>query len=105
MSKQIPQKINNALKKGDLITHEQIFNGYSAKERKEILERSRYLLAAIELRKLRKKMKFSQDELARKMHVKREFVARIESGRQNITLETLYRIADAAGKEVHVRFR
>lgn len=46
----------------------------------------------MELKKLRKWLKISQEELAQKMKVKREFIARIESGEQNITIETLNRV-------------
>jgi len=59
----------------------------------------------MEVRRLRRKSKLSQAQLARKMHVKREFLSRIESGRQNITLETLYRIAEAVGKEFKFSFK
>ena len=59
----------------------------------------------MELKKLRKQLKISQKELARKMKVKREFITRIESGEQNITIETLHRIAEATGKEFEFYFR
>ena len=62
-------------------------------------------MAAMELRKMRRKLRLSQAQLARKMNVKREFISRIESGRQNITLETLYRIAEATGKKFEIQFK
>lgn len=59
----------------------------------------------MELKKLRKELKISQQDLAHKMKVKREFVTRIESGEQNVTIETLNRVAEATGKEFEFHFR
>lgn len=97
--------INKAVKRGDLIAYGDLFSGYSKKRQKEILKRARYLKAGMELKKLRKELKISQEKLAHKMKVKREFIARIESGEQNITIETLNRVAEATGKEFEFHFR
>jgi len=99
------RKISQAFQNGDLVAYSDLFAGYSKKRQDEILKRARYLKAAIELKKLRKELKISQEELARKMKVKREFIARIESGEQNITIETLNRVAEATGKEFEFYFR
>ena len=99
------RKINQAIKRGDLIAYDDLFARYTQKRQQEILKRARYLKAAMELKKLRKQLKISQKELARKMKVKREFITRIESGEQNITIETLHRIAEATGKEFEFYFR
>src|SRR3990167_1930472 len=98
-------KIKQAIRRGDLIAYDDLFSSYSSKRQREILKRARYLKAAMELKKLRKELKISQEELARKMNVKREFITRIESGEQNITIETLNRVAEATGKEFEFRFR
>lgn len=98
-------KITQAVKRGDLVAYGDLFASYSRKRQQEILKRARYLKAAIELKKLRRELKISQDELARKMKVKREFITRIESGEQNITIETLNRVAEATGKEFEFHFR
>jgi len=105
MNKRFPKKIQQAIDKRDLIPREEILRGYSKKDREEIAEKARYLKAAMELRKIRKQLHLSQEELAKKMSVKREFISRIESGRQNVTLDTLYRIAEVTGKEFHLSFR
>ena len=98
------RKINQAVKRGDLVNYADFFAGYPEKRQQEILKRARYLKAAMELKKLRKELKISQEELARKMKVKREFITRIESGEQNITIETLNRVAEATGKEFEFHF-
>ena len=99
------RKINQAVRKGYLVKYSDLFTTYSKKRQQEILKRARYLKAATELRKLRKQLKISQNELARKMKVKREFITRIESGERNITIETLNRVAEATGKEFEFHFR
>ena len=97
--------INKAVKRGDLISYGDLFASYSNKRQQEILKRARYLKAAMELKKLRKELNISQEELARKMKVKREFITRIESGERNITIETLNWVAEATGKEFEFHFR
>lgn len=99
------RKINQAVKRGDLVDYADLFASYSRKRQQEILKRARYLRAAMELKKLRRQLKISQQELARQMKVKREFITRIESGEQNITMETLNRIAKATGKELEFHFK
>ena len=105
MSKKYPQNIRKALRKGELVPQEKVWRGYSQKDREEIFEKVRYLKAALELKRLRKGLRLSQEQLARKIAVKREFISRVESGRQNVTLETLYRIAQATGKQLTLSFR
>ena len=99
------KRIKQAIKKGDLIPYDKIFARLSKKRQEVILKKARYLQAAIALRRLRKALRLSQKKLAKRMMVKREFISRIESGEQNVTLETLYKIAEATGKEFYFRFR
>lgn len=105
MSKKLPQNIRTELKRGQLVPYEKVWQGYSKKDQEAILEKTRYLKAAMELRKLRKQLHLSQEQLAKKISVKREFISRVESGRHNVTLETLYRIAQATGREFTLSFR
>lgn len=105
MKKQLPKKIQNAIDNGDLILYKDIEKSWSPEKRARVEERACYLRAAMDLRELRKKQKLSQVALAKKMKVKREFISRLESGKQNVTLGTLYRIGDALGKDVEVNFK
>ncbi len=98
------QKVNQAIKDGDLITYNQVFDSYSQKDQQQILSKAKYLQVAMAIRALRKSAKLSQQNLASKMQVKREFISRMESGQQNITLETLYRVADATNKHLQIKF-
>ena len=54
---------------------------------------------------LRKKKKISQAKLAEKIGMKQSAVGRIEAGKQNLTIETLQKIAFALNKELIVGFR
>ena len=99
------KKIKQALNKKELLDLNEVFAKYSQKRREKIFKRAKYLQAAIAIRKLRKELKFSQGDLARKMNVEREYIARIESGKQNVTLETLYRIAEATKRDFVFQFK
>jgi HTH-type transcriptional regulator / antitoxin HipB len=99
------KKIKRALKRGDLVSFDKVFKNYSKEKKAKILKKARYLKTAIALRKLRKDLKLSQQKLADKMNVEREFISRIESGRQNITLETLHRVAEATNKKLDFCFK
>lgn len=98
------RKIDEAIKRGGLVSHKRVLSLYSKKDRSLIEERTRYYIIQSELRKLRLRKKMTQEELARRMKVKPEFVSRIESGKQNITLETLFKIASATGTEFRMGF-
>ena len=54
---------------------------------------------------LRKKKKISQAKLAEKIGMKQSAVGRIEAGKQNLTIETLQKIAFALNKELIIDFR
>ncbi len=99
------KRIKKAIKEGKLLEWDKIFASYPKSRQKRIREGARHIMAAMEVRRLRKSLKLSQAELAHKMDVKREFVSRIEGGEQNITLDTLYKIAEATGRQVHLSFK
>ncbi|OIO06608.1 MAG: hypothetical protein AUJ52_11860 [Elusimicrobia bacterium CG1_02_63_36] len=62
------------------------------------------LRVALEITKAREAKKMSQRELADALHTKQQTVSRIERGAQNVTIETLDRIARALGKGLQVKF-
>ncbi len=61
-----------------------------------------YFHALDELRRLREEMGISQKELSERSGIPQETISRIESGRRNVTLDTLISIASAMGKKVKV---
>lgn len=71
----------------------------------EIEKKARFIQIAMAVRNLRKNLSLAQNDLAKQLGKKREFVSRIESGRQNVTLDTLYHIAEATNKKFYFEFR
>lgn len=55
------------------------------------------------LRLAREKAGLTQDQVARRMHVNRSFVSRVETQSGNITLGTLERYARAVGLRCEIR--
>src|SRR5260221_5977807 len=97
-------RIRQAIKDGRLIDFDDYFAKLPKSEQEQIKVRSKFIMASVEIRKLRKKEKLTQIQLAKKINVKREYISRIESGEQNVTLETLIKIATAVGKEFKFKF-
>ena len=62
------------------------------------------LRVALEVTKAREARRMSQRELADALKTKQQTVSRIERGAQNVTIETLDRIARALGRGLEVRF-
>ena len=60
---------------------------------------------AMKISTLRKKKKISQASLAKKIGIKQSIIGRIESGNQNLTIETMQKIAMALNTELKVSFR
>jgi len=53
---------------------------------------------------LRKRQKLSQKELARKLNTTQSVVARMESGQQNFTTNTLQKIASIFKRDLKIEF-
>ncbi len=70
----------------------------------EAVEEERQILRVQEkLRLAREKAGLTQDQVARRMHVNRSFVSRVENQSGNITLGTLDRYARAVGLRCEIR--
>jgi len=67
-------------------------------------EYGKQLEIAYQILQLRKKKKISQSELAKKIGTKQSNVARMESGQQNFTTDTLQKIASAFGRNLKIDF-
>lgn len=98
------KKIRQLEKEGKLINWDKLFASYPKKRQQEIKKEAKFIMARMEIIRVRREKKLTQAELAKKMNVKREYVSRIESGEQNVTLETLIKIAQAVGKEFKFKF-
>lgn len=86
------------------------FGKHLASELKDPIFRKRYneygkqLEIAYRILELRKKEGLSQAQLAGKIGTSQGNIARMESGQQNFTTDTLYRVAEALGRDLRVEF-
>ena len=60
--------------------------------------------AAYKIIEMRSKSKLTQKQFAKKLKVSQSLIARIEQGAQNLTLNTLHKLARACGKELKLEF-
>lgn len=74
------------------------------KFRRMFEEESEKLRIAYEILLLRKKQKLTQKMFAEKLEISQSAVARMESGVQNLTIETLMKIGRIFGKKLTIRF-
>lgn len=63
------------------------------------------LALGVQIKKLRKKRSMKQAELAKLLQTSQSAVARIEAGKQNLTLQTLIAVALVLGKKLHLRLQ
>ena len=87
------------------------FQDYLKKElrnpefKKHYDEYGKQLEIAYQILKLRKQKKMSQIEFAKRLKTKQSNVARMESGQQNFTTDTLQKIADIFNMDLRVEFQ
>lgn len=67
-------------------------------------EEDQRLEIAYKILQLRKQQKFSQKELARKLDTTQSVVARIEAGKQNLTTDTLQKVASVFKRDLKIEF-
>jgi DNA-binding transcriptional regulator YiaG len=72
--------------------------------KKAYQEESHRLEIAYKILQLRKKQKLSQKELAHKLDTTQSVVARMETGQQNFTTDTLQKIAEAFKRDLKIEF-
>ena len=72
--------------------------------KKHYNEYGNQLKIAYQILKLRKKKKILQLELAKRIGAKQSNIARIEAGRQNVSIATLDKIANALNCKLDVSF-
>lgn len=72
--------------------------------RRAYAEESHRLKIAYKILQLRKKHRLSQKELAQKLDTTQSVVARIETGQQNLTTDTLQRIASVFDRNLRIEF-
>lgn len=56
------------------------------------------------LKRIRKRMNMTQEELATKMEISRSYLSDIENGRKNLSIKTVKKLADSLGLSVNDLF-
>jgi DNA-binding XRE family transcriptional regulator len=94
------------MKKQKIYTMEEVDReiNWTDEQMKRIMDDVKYNRIAYTIREVRLSKKMTQELLAIKAKMPRSVISRIESGKKNITLETLMNIADSLDREVEIRF-
>ncbi len=96
-------KLTELLKK-NTISLQDFARDFSSQQEKVAADEIRYYDVLIALKKLRKKMGLSQEQLAKKAAIPRTTITKIESGLYNPTLNTLMTISSAMDKKLQIQF-
>ena len=78
--------------------------GYSKEKLAEMYNEAMRLQVAYKIREIRLSKKMTQQMLAEKSGMPRTVISRIESGKGNITIETLAKLADSMDEDIEIRF-
>jgi DNA-binding XRE family transcriptional regulator len=66
---------------------------------------SERMKVAYEIKNIRMKSGYTQKEMAKKLGVIQQYISKIENGRENVSIDTLKRIADVFNKRLIVELR
>lgn len=73
------------------------------KKRDDFEERAQYYVISEMLKEARKEAKMTQEQLAEKIGTKKSYISRLENGKCDIQLSTLYRIFEfGLGKKINL---
>ncbi len=73
------------------------------KERDSYEEQANYFVISRMLRESRKEANLTQEELAKKIGTKKSYISRLENGKCDIQLSTLYKIFETGlGREIRL---
>lgn len=76
-----------------------------AEKRDEFEEKAQYFVISEMLKEARKEANMTQEQLAEKIGTKKSYISRLENGKCDIQLSTLYRIFEfGLGKRVSIMF-
>jgi DNA-binding XRE family transcriptional regulator len=90
--------------KKNTVSLEDAFRDFTPEQNKIVEAEIRYYEVLVELRKMRKKLGLTQEQLAMRADVPRTTITKIESGSFNPTINTLMSLASAMDKRLQVRF-
>ena len=93
------EKIRNAKTFDELLDIK--YGKIGEKERDAFEERARYFVISEMLKEARKEAKLTQEQLAQKVGTKKSYISRLENGKCDIQISTLYRIfEDGLGRKI-----
>ncbi|MDR2147347.1 MAG: helix-turn-helix domain-containing protein [Tannerella sp.] len=99
LSEEKKQAIRQARNVDELLDIE--YGKIGTKERDDFEEKANMFAISEMLRESRRKAKITQEQLAKKIGTKKSYISRIENGKCDIQLSTLFRIFQTGlGKEV-----
>lgn len=64
---------------------------------------SQHMEIARQIRGMRLKLRYTQRDMAKKLGVIQQYVSKLETGRENITIDTLKRVADVLDKNLVIK--
>jgi len=97
------EKIRNAKNFDELLDIK--YGEIGTKKREVFEEKAQYFVISEMLREARKEAKMTQEQLAEKIGTKKSYISRLENGKSDIQLSTLYRIFEfGLGKRVNLLF-
>jgi DNA-binding XRE family transcriptional regulator len=95
------EEINNAKNFDELLDIK--YGKVGAKERDAFEERAQYFVISEMVKESRREANITQEQLAEKIGTKKSYISRIENGKCDIQLSTLYRIFESGlGRRVHL---
>jgi DNA-binding XRE family transcriptional regulator len=77
---------------------------FTKKEQRKIEQEAEYLELLMNLRKTRKKIGLTHQQLAEKSNIPRATITKIENGQRNATLKTLVALGNAMGKSLQIKW-
>jgi HTH-type transcriptional regulator / antitoxin HipB len=97
------EKIKNAKNFDELL--EIKYGNIGTEKRDDFEERAQYFVISEILKSARKEANMTQEQLAEKIGTKKSYISRLENGKCDIQLSTLYRIFEfGLGKRVNLLF-
>lgn len=79
------------------------YGNFGTEKRDDFEERAQYFVISEMLKEARKEAKMTQEQLAEKVGTKKSYISRLENGKCDIQLSTLYRIFEfGLGKKVNL---
>jgi len=95
------EKIRNAKNFDELLDIK--YGEIGTERRDEFEEKAQYFVISEMLKEARKEAKMTQEQLAEKVGTKKSYISRLENGKCDIQLSTLYRIFEfGLGKRVNL---